>query len=239
MNFEEEFRAYTIVELLRIIQNPQARKPIEIYMAKKTLDARDVSEEELLQAKAELENEGKSQEPETPKEEVGGNGSKWSSFLNLIHRSETRVEEMITTIYLLLFLVVSVILIEFAQNLYPNLTDGNILVEVVLIVGCLWRLGILFLVAFLFFKKKKLGWILLLLYASYHFYSSFFDVFNDPAQLLLYILNIVTLLLYGGIMLIVCKKAVREVYGIDNTVLTIFLVFIALAFISRAMYLII
>lgn len=239
MNFEEEFRAYTIVELLRIIQNPRAHKPIEIYMAKTTLDARNISEEELLQAKAELENEGKSQDPETSKEEVGNKGSRWSSFLNLIHRSGTRVEEMITTIYLLLFLVVAVILIEFAQSLYPNVTDGNILVEAVLIVGCLWRLGIVFLVAFLFFKKKKLGWILLLLYASYHFYASFFEVFNDPSQLLLYILNIVMLLLHGGIMLLLCKKVVREIYRIDNTILTIFLVFVALAFISHALFLII
>ncbi|MDR3706072.1 MAG: hypothetical protein P4L28_09225 [Paludibacteraceae bacterium] len=235
---DDKYIGYSVKELLLIIEDKKSSS-IVVYSAKKELESREISFEEIAQAKEELENERRSQNQETPDEDIPKKVSTWSSFLNLIHRSETRVEKMTTTIYLLLFLVVAVILIEFAENLLCNVMDGDILVKAVLIIGCLWRLGIIFLVAFLFYKKKKLGWILFLLYASYHFYSSFFDVFGYPSQLFLYILNIVMLLLHGGIMVLMCKKEVREIYRIDNTILYIILGFVALAFISRTMFLII
>lgn len=66
-DFTEKFKTYSNTDLLKIIQNPDDYQPLAVETAKTIFTSRQLSEEDIENAKAELESQRQDKEIQTQK----------------------------------------------------------------------------------------------------------------------------------------------------------------------------
>lgn len=232
-DFTEKLSTYSNVELLRIIENAQHYEPSVVDVARKVLAERHLSEQELLDAKAELFAEKqRQQERDQWKTDVAGLFEKWSDRTEAAARpdgeggqSADRIIRNICVLFCGVFLVSLCSHAGFFWYMFTSeyatwdLSILAILLPLVVIAAAVW----------LFYKRKSSGWTLMAVFLAYtatgalasilmtlkmsQSVSSGFDhIYSQSASLL----SFTTLVFYGGMLWAVCDPKVREVYNVSS-----------------------
>lgn len=164
-DFTERYSTYSNAQLLKILGRPGEYQPLAVATAKEILDARQLSEEDLAAAKAEIETEARIKEAQLQKkkevrEKLKKAGALLADTLNPVAEEKPAAHKTITIISIVLG---GLFLYQLAStwDYLPFGIDGK------------WDLGVfavllpsvvLLLTVPLFYKRKKAGWILLAVY---------------------------------------------------------------------------
>ncbi|MEI6123898.1 MAG: hypothetical protein WCQ95_09720 [Bacteroidota bacterium] len=251
--FSEKYKLSRTSDLLKIIECPDEYQPLAVEAAKFEIADRQLTDIELNEAKTELEFQRQENKIRIDKKREIENNVRRNIFnflntFNLIQKSTPTSDKLIKLISIV-FGAISVYKIYNEFNFITSLftyNSGHWDLWTVLYILPLIFLPIAIV---LFWRRKKIGWILLVVFLTYSIInlialiyviinskssgSPIIDsIFPRPS----FIEPILVLIFFGGALLTICKKNVREKYGIDNrhliasigitTVLTGFIIFL-------------
>jgi hypothetical protein len=171
MEFTEKFKTYTNTELLRIIDNPNSYQPNAIETAKKIFSERQLTEDEIRIVKDELEIERQVKlNKELKKRKVENKFNNIANsileIVNPIQNESSNTEKTIKIISLLFGAL-------FLFQLYKEFgligfmfTDSSASWDLSMVLYFL-PLIIVPIATILFYKKRKIGWLLLTIFLTY------------------------------------------------------------------------
>lgn len=219
--------------MLRIIDNPDGYQQQAVETAKTIFSERQLTEVEIKAAKDELEFEKnekirRKQESRKIEERVKKIGASLFNNLNLIQKETPTSEKTITIIslifggvFLLQFLKEFGLISFMLTNSSANWDFSMVLYFLTLIV--------IPTAILLFYKRKRVGWLLFTIFLTYSAVSAFgmflltinmqpteFSIFDDffpqtsPATYFLVVL------LYGGTIWVISKESLRTVFSINK-----------------------
>lgn len=202
--FRERYKSKSNSELIRIIKNPIEYQELALEAAKEELIVRGVSENEIVESEI------------TAIPEVKDN------------------------------FILSPILNKVKSYFKGNSTEDNIILIISILLGIGSAAGLLMswtfirrgidlessifllinlvqpIIAFLFWERKKIGWIIititltyLLVLSIYNFYNPYY--LHSDEEVLVYFRNSI---FYGVLLYLICKSKVREIYKINAKVMT-------------------
>lgn len=242
-NFTEKFKTYSNAELLKIIENAVDYQPLAVETAKTIVSSRQLTNEDIEDAKAELESQRQAKEVHAQKVKNVENKVKniAESILETINpiQTETPTTDKIIKIISIVFggLFLLQLYKEFSMLSYMFSVRADWDFSMVL-----YYIPLLFLptAAYLFYKRTKIGWILLSIYLTYSAVTSislFFLALNRepsgiPALDSLYPTTssskyVLTLIFFGATLWFICNSKMRDVYRIDKKTMITILVLIA------------
>ena len=232
-DFTEKFKTYSNTDLLKIIEIPDDYQPLAVETAKIIFSSRQLSEEDIENAKADLESQRQEKEIQTQKKRNLENKVKniADSFIETINPIQTgtpSVEKII--------LIISIVF--GGLFLFQVYKEFGMLTFIFTDSGAKWDFSMvlyffpLILVptaAYLFYKRRKIGWILLAIFLTYSAVSAIFLFFltlntkpsgipaldnffpkTSPST------HVLIFLFFGGTLWFICKNKIREVYHIDK-----------------------
>ena len=160
LNFIEEFKDYSNLELLKIIKNPANYQPAALIAAQQILSTRIISQQEL----EEIENHLISIELEEQrsKEKILAYKSKIADALEpiLIPGEESKPSKWLKWMLIVLVIQYARILYYTLPWIFRTLSYGGHYLEIVFLINCA-TLVYFPLIFILLLKRKKWGWILL------------------------------------------------------------------------------
>jgi hypothetical protein len=232
-DFTEKFTTYSNSELLKIIESPDDYQPSAVETAKIIFETRNLSDKEIEMAEIKLEElklekEAKENKRLNLEKKTKIMASSFLSMVNPIQIEEPTTDKIIRNISIVLGgLFLFGLYKDFGMiSLIFNKSTGKL---DIFLVFCFLPFFIIPFASILFFKRLKIGWTLLSIFLSYSVVSSFklliiilnrtfsnipaFDNFLPKSSL---IGNIISFLFYIGILLIISKEEIREVYSIDK-----------------------
>ena len=230
--FIEYYKTITNSELIVILENTGKYQEEAVEAANNEFKVRNLSEDDIAAARASLlaahtEQERQKDKINAIKEKFWNRGSKIVDAVNPIQKSKPTTDKIILTIsiiygIMLLYTLISkfTTILIYVRDIFKFTSESLLFLIPILML----LLGIT-----LFWKRKKLGWILLTIYATCLSVLSvwqiitafswepsgidFFDAFNpEPSPVLL----IATFIFYTGTIYTLCKAGIREVYAIDR-----------------------
>lgn len=226
--FTERYKLISNSELLIIIENTSDYQPEAVEAAKNELEQRQLTDQELKEAKTELEAERQEKDKQTEKvQEVKNRVKKiWASIadtINPIQYSAATSEKLIKLIVIVFGLI----------SVYQFYNQFGILKLMFSDIYGGWDLStILFLVPLfmlptsiiLFWLRKKTGWILLGAYLTYSALNAIgllIMTWNLKPSGNLFpqtepVTHIVVILFFGGTLWTMCKENLREQFSIDR-----------------------
>lgn len=253
-NFTARFNKHSNSHLLKIIESKGEYQPEAIVAAKKILESRQLTEEEIGIAKVELANEKEEREAIIQKRinitnELKDFGTSVVDTINPVQETPPTVNKTI----LITSIVFGVI------SIYRIVNESGFLKFMFTNSNATWDLGMMFYflpllwipsATVLFYMRKKAGWILLTAFITYSTISALFLTYTElnrepyliPAFENLFpaispTVIISTLLFFGGMLALLCKTSIRETYQIDKKamlrIISISSVFFALFFYLR------
>lgn len=169
--FIDKFRSYTNTELLRIIDNPKSYQPKAVESAKKIFSERQLTEKEIKISKDELEIERqrkieKEKNKKVVEDKFKNIGKSILDILNPIQNESLTVEKTINTISLLFaFLFGFKLYKEFHMILFM-FTDNAAIWDLSMVIY-FFPLVIIPIATILFYKRNKLGWLLMMIYLTF------------------------------------------------------------------------
>lgn len=232
MDFAKTFKDYSNTDLLKIIHSPNEYQPKAVETAKTIFASRQLSEEEIEIARAEFaiqqkDKEAKDQKKNNIENKVKNIGTSLLNNVNPIQTKTATAEKLIK--------IISIVFCGlFIFQLYKEFGMINFMFTN---SGAMWDFSMVlyflpFLVipiaTFLFFKRKKIGWTLLVIYSTYSAISSFglfimtinmehssvpLDSIFPPTSPITHIL---TLAFWSGILWTISKLNIREIYTVDR-----------------------
>ncbi|MNS29664.1 hypothetical protein D3C72_616720 [compost metagenome] len=230
-DFTKRFATFSNSELLRIIDSPNDYQPLAIVAAQTIIASRQLSDDDIEIAKAELaalvqEKEAKTKNLENKVKNIG------ASVLAIVNpiQTETPSSDKIIKIISIVFSGL------FLFQLYKELgmisfmfTDSEAKWGSSMLLYFL-PLLIVPIATVLFFKRKKLGWTLLAIFLTYSAVNSiglFILTLNrEPSALDAIfpqtspIIQMLILLFFGGTLWTICREHIREIYFVDKKYLT-------------------
>ncbi len=233
MEFTEKFKTYTNTELLRIIDNPNGYQPAAVETAKTIFSDRQLTNEEIKIAKDELEIENqekinKEQKKRAIEDKFISIGKSVIDTVNPIQKETPSIEKTIKIISLLLGGLFLFQLYQEFEILSYIFTDSSANLDFSLVLYLL-PLVVILTAAILFYKKKKIGWILLTVFLTYSAVSAIgisiliivmmfmgldeLDNFFSQTSMTKYLL---TFLFFAGIIFAISRENIRTVYGISK-----------------------
>jgi hypothetical protein len=253
--FTERYKTLSTLALLKIIDNPNDYQPFAIDAAKEELTARHISAEELALANAENDAELQEKQLKTERRNAFENKVRniGSSIVETIHPiqqtppSANKIITILSIVFGVLFLIEFFNEFSFIKFM---LTDRAAKWGFEMVF---YLLSIFFIpvAAYLFWKRKKLGWILFCAFFTYSGLSAvilFFMLLKhrtiDPAIDNLFpaaspIAPLWNTLFFSGCLWFIFKNNIREIYNIDKqtmiiatgsgVILTTLIVFISMA----------
>jgi len=209
MNFTERFKTYTNTELLRVIDNPHDYQPDAVKTAREVFAKRLLSDEEIEIARKELQTE--KQQESQKKEKMDRINDRASSVLeevDPIQRKTPTADKIINIISIILGILFLYQIYKDAElivSLFKDIRDWDLSVLIYFL-----PLIVLPLAAILFYKRQKLGWILLAIFLTYSAVSSCFLLPVSPA------IYLIIILFYTGMTWSICKENIRDIYSVSK-----------------------
>jgi len=231
--FTELYKNLSNSELLKIIAESDKYNPIAVETAKTEIDSRKLSTEELNQAKTEInkQKEKKKLEIEKRKRQEGKIKEGASTLFDTINPIQNGIQtpEKIIRLTTLIFSGIAVyrIIKEFGMLRYM-FTDSGAKWDLSM-VEYFFPLIVLPLAAFLFWKRKKSGWILLSIFLTYSAITAIglflMNIGRQPSGIpaleslfptVSPITYIMTLIFFGGTLWLISKEEIRNIYKISK-----------------------
>jgi len=213
--FSERYKTYTTAELLKVIQNPGDYQLIAVNAAREELEYRNLSEEELMIAKSELDQEKqeeirKKERRQALEESIREKGNVIADYINPIQKTKSRSGKLITSIFLV-FMLISILQILTQYELIASLFTSPFSEWDFSVAVFLYPVIMTPLCAILFWRRLKIGWILFTVFLSSVITASLF-------MLVAYYLMELLLdaLFYGNTLWTICSRKVFEVYRIEK-----------------------
>jgi len=227
--FEKRYKSFTNSQLLEIISNSEDYQPEAVEVAKSEIKARNLSEQELsgVYAKLKAKDEAEIRNKAAKKERVNQVKAKVIAYFNPINPFLSDLSKHERNIRLISIVFGGIAIYQLFSELDTFVYiftssygwDFSILLFLIPYIG-------LPVSVYLFWKRKKSGWILLMLYFAYSLVNVllmikftieyepvedwFFDEFLlPPSSPTTYIFP---LLFYIGTIWVMCGKALRKHY---------------------------
>jgi hypothetical protein len=232
-NFKNLYKTWTTDKLLDIIDNPNEYQPLSVEAAQMEIDSRQLSEKQLDEAKkiqsARLfEKDSKHQKVKAVEDKLKSVGTSLADSLNPIQKELPSTDKYIKLISLLFVGLFLYQLIKDFKLLRYTLFDDNGRWDFSMVLYFILFL-LLPAAGLLLWFRKKIGWILATVFFSYSASFAillFIKTFNYTPSGFPAIDNlfptpsptvyILTLLFYGGLIWIMSKSNIRELYNIGK-----------------------
>ncbi|MDQ3111280.1 MAG: hypothetical protein M3R17_15430 [Bacteroidota bacterium] len=232
-NFSERFNKHSNSHLLKIIESKGEYQLEAISAAITVLENRHLTEEEMNAAKADLAHEqfqknAFSQKKINIANELKDLGDSVIETIHPVKKTPPTADKLIkvtVVIFGLLFLYTLNYEFGFIKFMFTDHYVKWDLSTVLYLLPLLW----VPIATVLFYKHKKAGWILLMIYTSYSLVCalilqlsdlfrslSTIPVLDDLLPKVSPLTVIATFLFFGGSLLLICKANIREVYSIDK-----------------------
>lgn len=242
-HFNEYYKTISNAELLAILQDPDQYQPLAVEAARKELSARLLSETDISKAKNEISE--KVLQKEQQKEKIKAIETKIKTTSNTIFDTINPIQPRTPTAERTIRMITIVFAVIFLYSIIMNLktyyyTLGYI--DMLPFHVVLHFLPLVFLGAgiYNFWKRKRVGWILLI---AFFIYSAIIwlwtlgqtllweptgiPAFEDLRPPFMSIIFIV--LFYAGATYAVCRKDVRKVFEINENKMIAVLIFSVVA----------
>lgn len=220
MEFAEKFSTFSNTDLLNIVSNPDRYQEKAVSTAKEILARRNLSEEEMRIAEDELEaGQLKQLQKEERKREmeqkVKSLGHTIAETINPLSKEALSTGKIIKTVSIIYFILCLFDLYNELDMIQFMFSDSTARWDLATVDSFL-PLLILPTAAFLFYKRKKIGWLLLQIFLSYALLSGIASVFfaikwNWPIYSLLF-----SILLFTGLIYTINRHNVRAVFSISK-----------------------
>lgn len=232
-DFTEKFKTYSNTELLKIIDNPDAYQPLAVETAHSILSSRQLTDQEFANAKAELETQRQDKEAQDKKKKDFENKLKniGASVLSTVNPIQFETPNTDKTIKIVSIVFGGLFLFQLYKEfgmISFMFTDNKAKWDFSMVLSFL-PLIIVPTATVLFFKRKKLGWTLLVIFLTYSAVSSvelFIHTLNMQPSGIPVLDNIflqispttylLALLFFVGTLWTICKEGIRKVYTIDK-----------------------
>lgn len=254
-DFFERYNNLNNLELLKIIANQSDYQSAAIETAKRILVSRQVSDDEIKDAKEEISRQNQEKYLQTEKKKTIENKVKnfGATVVETINPIQTSVQSSNKTILIISIVLALIFLIDIYQN-YPLifyiLTDSEASWEPSMFLYyspiILLPIGIVF-----FWLRKQFGWWVLSIYflniliyvitgmITYTYMSSSNDFFSSWMPQNTFSAYAWPLIFNGGLFWVICKENIRSVYNIDKkkmfTAIGISVVFTAITMVGMFM----
>jgi len=240
--FTERYKSLSNIELLKILEKQENYQKLAVESAKNELQNRKLSDKELEQVKSEilkqqLEKKKKTEKNIKREEKLKNYGKTFIETISPI-QNEIQTPERIIRLITIVFGGISIYRFfkEFGilRYLFTNSNGGWDLSMLVYF----FNLIILPIATFLFWKRKKTGWILLAIYLTYSAMSSlimfFMNLGRQPSGFanldtlfptVSPLTYLVTLVFFGSSLWAISKKEIRGLYDLNKSTLFKVIVF--------------
>jgi hypothetical protein len=230
--FTERYKRISNSDLLKVIATPEDYQPLAIVAAKIEIANRQLSDQEITNAKAELELQRQQKEEQNQKKKEIKNKVKsfGSSFIDNINPIQTTTRTTNKTILIISIVLggLSIINIYKYGMLKYMFTNSDARWDFSVLIY-FFPLIILPLGTFLFWRRKKLGWSLLSIYFTYIaigvIISFILELNTKPTGIPAFdsltpkdlpLINIWSFIFNGGCLWVLCKENIRNVYSIGK-----------------------
>lgn len=232
-NFTTLYKTWTTDKLLDIVDNPNDYQPLAVEAARLELDSRQLTQEQLANAKAEQDlirqdKANKQQKVKDIEDKVKSVGSSLVDNFNPIQKETPTTDKYIKIISLFLGglflyqLYKEFGLLKFMLTEDDGKWDFSVVIFILPFI-------VLPTAAILFWLRKKFGWTLAAMFFSYTAGGAvvmFVKELNRkpsgiPALDTLFpttspTVYIGTVILFGGMLWVMCKDEIKEIYKIDK-----------------------
>lgn len=234
--FTERYKSLSNIELLKILEEQENYQKIAVETAKDELQNRKLSDQELEQAKSEILKQQLEKKKKTEKntEREGKLKNYGKTFIETISPIQNGIQtpERIIRLITIVFGGISIYRLfkEFGMLRYI-FTDSNSGWDLSL-VEYFFPLIILPIATYLFWKRKKTGWILLAIFLTYSAMSSlvmfFMNLGRQPSGFanldalfptVSPLTYLVTLVFFCGGLWAISKKEIRDIYDLNKSTL--------------------
>ncbi|MEM7108944.1 MAG: hypothetical protein AAF519_12020 [Bacteroidota bacterium] len=231
--FTERYKTFSNSDLLRVIDNQSDYQPEAVEAAKTEIDQRNLSDQEMTEAKDELETERQKKQKLNEKraeveQKVKTIGTSIFDTINPIQKSAPTAEKLIRLITIVFGLITVVKWYNELGLVKFMLTDDTGGWDLSMIEYFL-PLILLPAAVILFWLRKKSGWILMAVYLTYSAISAFgliimtwnMEPLGIPALDSLFpqtssTTQILTTLFFGVTLWVMTKKEIKEHYDINR-----------------------
>ncbi|MBB3122513.1 MULTISPECIES: hypothetical protein [Flavobacteriaceae] len=231
--FTERYKKLSNAELLEILANSKNYQPIAVETAEKEFENRNLSKIEINKAKSEIKSKQEEklniiEKRRQTEVKVKETAFKFFDTINPIQNEIQTPEKIIRLTTLIIGgLAIFSIFKQFSMLKYM-FTDGLDKWDLGML-EYFFPLILLPLSIILFWKRKKIGWILLSIFLSYSAVNSLIFFFKNlgrqpsgiPALESLFpsvspIVYLMNLLFFGGTLWLICKEDLRHIYKISK-----------------------
>jgi len=231
--FTERYKTITNADLLRVIENQSDYQPEAVEAAKTEINQRNLSDEELTEAKRELEAERQEYQKQNEKkteaqQKVKTLGTVVFDTINPIQKSAPTAERLIRLITIV-FGLIAVYKWSSQFGLVKFMLTDDLAGWDLSMVEYFLPLIILPVALIIFWARKKSGWILMAAYLTYSATSAFgliimtwnMEPLGIPALDSLFpqtstTTQILTTLFFGGTLWGLTKKEIKEHFSIKR-----------------------
>lgn len=236
MDFREKFLTYSNMELLKILVNPDDYQISAIQTAKAILEERQLSEEEIQKAKKALETEKQNalkieQQTQLVEAKLKSLGKSLLESVNFIQDKAPSIEKTIKAISVL-FAGLFIFQVYSQFDLIGWLITEGVDQWDFSVAHFIFPILAIPTATVLFYKKHKLGWLLLMVLLTYMAVSAIghliltirmntplHPAFNNLIPHTSEATHILTFMFFAGIIWAICQKDVRAVYSITKPVM--------------------
>ncbi|QQR97311.1 MAG: hypothetical protein IPK18_10570 [Sphingobacteriales bacterium] len=237
--FKEKFNSYSTANLLKIIDNPGDYQASAVEAANEILKSRQLDELEIETAKTELQNTRQEIEKKNQKYKDLEFKVKdfFSSILSVVNPIQSNITSVDKTIKLVCISLGLIFLFQLFKNLklFSFYFTNNLGIWNLFSIFYFIDLFIIPITIVLFYKRKKIGWTILMIYITSTIISNvFYIVFLIYYQIIrdvtfnLRILaqssfasDVISLLFYAGIFWTITKSDILEVFLVNRKYLLI------------------
>jgi hypothetical protein len=231
-NFNEYYKKISDTELLTILDNPKDYQPMALEAAKKEFASRQLTDTEIQEARHLLL--AKQAQKEKEKERIKAVETRITNaghtFIDTINPIQSGIPSTEKTIRLIVIVFGGIFLYQFIKDFRIHVAfvkdiPGNPF------ESSLYLLPLILLpvAIFTFWKRKKLGWILLTIFLTFSAVGAMWSLFQSfnwkPSGLPVWdnlfprpspATYIIQLLFLVGTVLVLCKKNIREVFSVEK-----------------------
>ncbi|WP_166965394.1 hypothetical protein [Yeosuana marina] len=243
--FTELYQKLSNSELLKIISEAEKYNPIAIETAKTEIESRQLTEQELNQAKSQITEKENTKKREIEKrkqreEKIKKSTSTLFETINPIQNG-IQTPEKIIRLTILIFGGLAIYRLYQQFGMFQVIFHEGISDWDFSMVEYFFPIIILPIAVILFWKRKKIGWILLSIFLTYSAFNTvvlfFMNLGRQPSGIpalenlfptVSSGVYIMTLLFFGGFLFLNCKEEIRNFFKISKQTMiaTIVLTFI-------------
>ncbi|WP_124981233.1 hypothetical protein [Nonlabens xiamenensis] len=231
--FTELYQKLSNIELLKIIAESEKYNPIAVETAKTEIESRQLSEQELNQAKSEITEKENAKKIDIEKrkqceERIKKSASTLLDTINPIQNG-IQTPEKVIRLTTLIFGCLAIYRLYQQLGMFEIIFHEGISDWDLSIVEYFFPTIILPITVILYWKRNKIGWILLSIFLTYSALSAIVLFFanlgrepsgiseienlSPPVSPLVYI---ATLLFFGGYLFLNCKNGIRDKFKITK-----------------------